>query len=86
MRKILKYSILSVCFITVMMAVSFALPPGFLLPQPAAAEKTAEILSLSPIPDRDLCLMVFDFEGDRIEILDPLGSCTKYSVGDKVKV
>ena len=85
MRKFLRYSLLSVCFILIMTAVSVSLPPGFLLPKPDQGQ-TATILSLTPVPAKDSCVMVFDFEGEQLEILDPISSCSTYSVGEKVKV
>lgn len=86
MPKFLKNSLLAVCFIVIMTTVSLTLPPGFLLPKPEGVEKTAEVVSLTAHPEQNACLIVFDFEGEKLEISDPLPSCTKYSVGEKVKV
>lgn len=86
MKKFLKNTGLALCFIAVMTAVSFAVPPGFLLKQPASAGQTAEVLSLDPDIEAGQCLMMFKLEGDILPVTEPLESCAKYRVGDKVKV
>lgn len=80
-----KYLLLSMAFIAIVTAVSVCLPPGFLLPKPAAAP-SATVISLTEVASAGSCLMVFDFEGERLEIVEPLDSCAKYSVGQKVEV
>lgn len=85
MKTIGKYLLLTACFIAIVTAVSVSLPPGFLLPKPAP-EDTATVLSLTPVHARGVCLLTFDFEGEELEIMEPLSSCSKYSIGQKVKV
>lgn len=86
MRKFLKNTGLALCFLAVMTAVSFAVPPGFLLKQPVPESRTAEVISLHPDIEASQCLMTFKLDGDILPITEPLESCTKYRVGEKVKV
>lgn len=86
MKKFLKRAGLTVCFLAIMTAVSFAVPPGFLLQSSQPPGQTAEVISLNPNAEAGQCLMTFKLDGDIVPITEPLESCTKYRVGDKVKV
>lgn len=86
MKNLLKRAGLTFCFLAIMTAVSFAVPPGFLLKTPEPAPKTAEVLSLDPNVEAGQCLMKFKMDEDIVPITEPLESCTKYRVGDKIPV
>lgn len=79
---------LVLCFLAVMMAVSFALPPGFLLPKAdkPVDDNVATVVSLDPRPASDECILSFDLAGDILPVVEPLSSCSEYKVGDKVRV
>lgn len=86
MKKFLKRAGLTFCFLAIMTTVSFAVPPGFLLKSPEPPVQTAEVISLNPNVEAGHCLMTFKLDDDIVPITEPLESCTKYRVGDKVKV
>lgn len=85
MKIVAKYLLLTACFIAIVTAVSVSLPPGFLLPKPAQPD-TATVLSLTPVHSRGVCLMTFEFEGEKLELMEPLSACSEYSIGQKVTV
>jgi hypothetical protein len=86
MKKLFKRLGLTLCFLAIMTAVSFAVPPGFLVKSPEPTGQTAEVLSLDPDATAGECRMTFRLDGDILPITEPLESCAKYRVGDKVKV
>lgn len=87
MRKFIRYVLLTICFVSIVTVVSVSLPPGFLLPDAyqSNADK-ATVVSLEEDLQAGKCFIMFDFEGENIEIAEPLSECSRYEVGQKVKV
>lgn len=87
MRKLIRYALLTLCFVSIVTVVSISLPPGFLLPNAYQSHPDkATVVSLEEDIQAGKCFIVFDFEGENIELAEPLSACSRYKVGQEVTV